>query len=117
MRISSFKKPTKEELEHDFLWRVRKALPTKGIIGVFDRSHYEDTQAEAHARRLFEQLRGVRALLELFGEWGDGLRLGAFALPRCAGRVPRLPCPVRSIQGSLAYFRGCPENSSSFRLR
>jgi PPK2 family polyphosphate:nucleotide phosphotransferase len=42
IRISSFKKPTDEELEHDFLWRVRKALPTKGIIGVFDRSHYED---------------------------------------------------------------------------
>jgi PPK2 family polyphosphate:nucleotide phosphotransferase len=42
IRISSFKKPTTEELEHDFLWRIRKALPTKGIIGVFDRSHYED---------------------------------------------------------------------------
>jgi PPK2 family polyphosphate:nucleotide phosphotransferase len=42
VRISSFKKPTKEELEHDFLWRIRKALPGKGIIGVFDRSHYED---------------------------------------------------------------------------
>ena len=42
VRISSFKKPTEEELEHDFLWRIRKALPTRGIIGVFDRSHYED---------------------------------------------------------------------------
>jgi PPK2 family polyphosphate:nucleotide phosphotransferase len=42
LRISSFKKPTKEELEHDFLWRIRKALPGKGMIGVFDRSHYED---------------------------------------------------------------------------
>ena len=42
VRISSFKKPTPEELEHDFLWRIRKALPGKGIIGVFDRSHYED---------------------------------------------------------------------------
>jgi PPK2 family polyphosphate:nucleotide phosphotransferase len=42
IRISSFKKPTEEELKHDFLWRIRKALPSKGIIGVFDRSHYED---------------------------------------------------------------------------
>jgi PPK2 family polyphosphate:nucleotide phosphotransferase len=42
LRISSFKKPTEEELKHDFLWRIRKALPTKGMIGVFDRSHYED---------------------------------------------------------------------------
>ncbi|PRZ43706.1 PPK2 family polyphosphate:nucleotide phosphotransferase [Antricoccus suffuscus] len=38
----SFKSPTKEELEHDFLWRVRKVLPIAGKIGIFDRSHYED---------------------------------------------------------------------------
>ena len=42
LRITSFKKPTEEELKHDFLWRIEKGLPTKGIIGVFDRSHYED---------------------------------------------------------------------------
>jgi PPK2 family polyphosphate:nucleotide phosphotransferase len=42
VRITSFKKPTAEELEHDFLWRVRRALPGPGFIGVFDRSHYED---------------------------------------------------------------------------
>ena len=40
--ITSFKKPTPEELEHDFLWRIEKALPTTGMIGIFDRSHYED---------------------------------------------------------------------------
>src|SRR3954471_18430122 len=40
--IHSFKRPTDEEAKHDFLWRIRKALPTKGRIGVFDRSHYED---------------------------------------------------------------------------
>lgn len=40
--ITSFKAPTEEELEHSFLWRIRRALPTKGRIGVFDRSHYED---------------------------------------------------------------------------
>ena len=37
-----FGAPTKEELEHDFLWRVRRELPKPGWIGVFDRSHYED---------------------------------------------------------------------------
>ena len=40
--ITSFKSPTKEELSHHYLWRIRKALPEPGIIGVFDRSHYED---------------------------------------------------------------------------
>lgn len=42
VRITSFKAPTPEELEHDFLWRIRNALPGPGYLGVFDRSHYED---------------------------------------------------------------------------
>lgn len=42
VQIRSFKAPTPEEREHDFLWRIRKALPTRGNIGIFDRSHYED---------------------------------------------------------------------------
>ena len=41
-RIAAFKRPTPEELAHHFLWRIRKALPGPGIVGVFDRSHYED---------------------------------------------------------------------------
>lgn len=40
--IHAFKAPTQEEKQHDFLWRVRRQLPPPGIIGVFDRSHYED---------------------------------------------------------------------------
>ncbi len=40
--IRSFKAPTDEEKQHDFLWRVRPELPSAGTIGVFDRSHYED---------------------------------------------------------------------------
>lgn len=40
--LAAFKKPTPEELEHDFLWRVERRLPESGLIGVFDRSHYED---------------------------------------------------------------------------
>jgi PPK2 family polyphosphate:nucleotide phosphotransferase len=42
VRITSFKAPTKEELSHDFLWRIERALPGGGYVGVFDRSHYED---------------------------------------------------------------------------
>lgn len=38
----AFKAPTKEEREHDFLWRIKKNVPPAGRIGVFDRSHYED---------------------------------------------------------------------------
>jgi PPK2 family polyphosphate:nucleotide phosphotransferase len=42
VRITSFKAPTEEERAHDFLWRVRRAVPAAGYLGVFDRSHYED---------------------------------------------------------------------------
>jgi PPK2 family polyphosphate:nucleotide phosphotransferase len=42
VRVTSFKAPTAEERAHDFLWRIRRALPPAGRIGVFDRSHYED---------------------------------------------------------------------------
>ena len=42
IKATAFKAPTEEERQHDFLWRVRKALPGPGQIGVFDRSHYED---------------------------------------------------------------------------
>ncbi len=42
VRITGFGAPTKEELSHDFLWRIEQALPPAGAIGVFDRSHYED---------------------------------------------------------------------------
>jgi PPK2 family polyphosphate:nucleotide phosphotransferase len=42
VRTASFKEPTEEEQEHDFLWRYRKELPKPGQLGVFDRSYYED---------------------------------------------------------------------------
>lgn len=42
VKLKSFKAPTDEEKAHDFLWRVRPAVPEPGILGVFDRSHYED---------------------------------------------------------------------------
>lgn len=41
-KVASFKKPTAEEASHDFLWRIKKQLPEKGIVGIFNRSHYED---------------------------------------------------------------------------
>jgi PPK2 family polyphosphate:nucleotide phosphotransferase len=40
--VTSFKTPSAEELDHDFLWRIHKALPARGDVGIFNRSHYED---------------------------------------------------------------------------
>ncbi|RIJ76271.1 polyphosphate kinase 2 family protein [Nakamurella silvestris] len=42
LSLAAFKKPTAEELAHDFLWRIEKKLPEAGLIGVFNRSQYED---------------------------------------------------------------------------
>jgi PPK2 family polyphosphate:nucleotide phosphotransferase len=41
-QVFSFKQPSKKELDHDFLWRIATALPERGRIGVFNRSHYEE---------------------------------------------------------------------------
>ena len=42
VRVTNFKSPSDEELAHDFLWRIHHAVPRKGMIGIFNRSHYED---------------------------------------------------------------------------
>jgi PPK2 family polyphosphate:nucleotide phosphotransferase len=42
VHVTAFKVPTAEELAHDYLWRIHRAVPGKGQIGIFNRSHYED---------------------------------------------------------------------------
>ncbi len=52
-KVVSFKKPSDIELSHDFLWRVHMAMPGRGQVGVFNRSHYEDVLvARVHADTL-----------------------------------------------------------------
>lgn len=41
-QVYSFKQPSAEELDHDYLWRINRSLPERGRIGIFNRSHYED---------------------------------------------------------------------------
>jgi PPK2 family polyphosphate:nucleotide phosphotransferase len=73
VHYTAFKRPTAEELRHGFLWRVRRAVPEPGMLGVFDRSHYEDVVAGAVRgsvssdvveRRLREIVRFERQLAE-----------------------------------------------------
>ena len=45
VQVVSFKGPSSEELDHDFLWRISKALPERGRVGIFNRSHYEEVVA------------------------------------------------------------------------
>ena len=68
----SFKKPTPEEFDHDFLWRVHKQAPRKGRIKIFIRSHYEDVLiqrvhkwiSEEHAIRRIEAINHFEELLQ-----------------------------------------------------
>jgi PPK2 family polyphosphate:nucleotide phosphotransferase len=54
VQVVAFRRPTEEELRHDFLWRINRALPAPGYIGVFDRSHYEDVVA-VRVRKLVDR--------------------------------------------------------------
>lgn len=63
---ASFKKPSEHELAHDFLWRIHKAVPPRRMIGVFNRSHYEDVLAvRVHnliaAERIEDRYRQINA--------------------------------------------------------
>jgi PPK2 family polyphosphate:nucleotide phosphotransferase len=50
--VAAFKQPTPEELAHDFLWRVHARAPARGVVGIFNRSHYEDILV----RRVHQQM-------------------------------------------------------------
>jgi PPK2 family polyphosphate:nucleotide phosphotransferase len=67
VKLHAFKKPTDEELAHDFLWRVRKEVPPAGYIGVFDRSHYEDVLI--HRVHLFSPLVEINKRYALIDEF------------------------------------------------
>jgi PPK2 family polyphosphate:nucleotide phosphotransferase len=64
VHVASFKQPSSEELDHTYLWRITKALPERGRIGIFNRSHYEEVVA-----------------LQVHPEWVDAQRLPS----RCRG--------------------------------
>jgi PPK2 family polyphosphate:nucleotide phosphotransferase len=71
--VTSFKTPTEEELKHDFLWRVHQHAPAKGMIAVFNRSHYEDVLItrvhqwcdDATAEKRFDAINNFEELLVL----------------------------------------------------
>lgn len=58
--VQSFKLPTPNELAHDFLWRVHAAVPNRGMLGIFNRSHYEDVVAQYARGTIDDDLRQRR---------------------------------------------------------
>ncbi|MBK8196127.1 MAG: polyphosphate kinase [Lewinellaceae bacterium] len=70
MTYHAFKKPTEEEFAHDFLWRIHKVAPEKGMIAIFNRSHYEDILIQrVHGwideKRVEQRMRAINAFEEL----------------------------------------------------
>jgi len=70
LTLTAFKKPTEEEFAHDFLWRVHKVAPQKGMIAIFNRSHYEDILIQRvhnwiDKKRVEQRLRAINAFEEL----------------------------------------------------
>ncbi|WP_102128197.1 polyphosphate kinase 2 family protein [Deinococcus planocerae] len=73
--IANFKVPTPEELAHDFLWRVHARAPRQGMIGVFNRSHYEDVlvtrvHGQIDEKTAARRLGHIRAFEALLGDSG-----------------------------------------------
>jgi PPK2 family polyphosphate:nucleotide phosphotransferase len=92
--VTSFKQPSSEELDHTFLWRVAKAVPERGRIGIFNRSHYEEVVAlRVHPEWLARQKlpdgdRGEEFWADRFDDinafehhlWRNGVRIVKFFL-------------------------------------
>jgi PPK2 family polyphosphate:nucleotide phosphotransferase len=73
LNLVSFKKPTEEEFAHDFLWRVHKVAPLKGMMTIFNRSHYEDILIQSvhgwiDAERLQMRMNAINAFEELLAK-------------------------------------------------
>ena len=63
VQVTSFSAPNREELSHDFLWRVHRRLPPRGMIGVFNRSHYEEVIVPRIDRSVLEMADLPRVLV------------------------------------------------------
>ncbi len=72
--VSSFKQPTPDELEHDFLWRTECRLPQRGRIGIFNRSYYEDVLVVRVHPELLEGQRLPAELVDMKSIWQDRYR-------------------------------------------
>src|SRR6478735_9508130 len=79
--ITSFKSPTKTELSHPFLWRIERALPGPGMIGIFDRSHYEDVLIVRVDRLVEESVWNAR--FAEINAWEEGLVADGVVLIKC----------------------------------
>ena len=107
--VTSFKEPTPKELAHDFLWRVHAAVPGKGEIGIFNRSHYEQVlivrvhklEPEDAWRRHYGEIRDWERMLT-----DEGVTILKFFLAIDKDdAAPALPGPRRRSDQALEVLR------------
>jgi PPK2 family polyphosphate:nucleotide phosphotransferase len=87
VHITSFKQPTVEEAAHDFLWRIGRALPGPGTIGVFDRSHYEDVLVQRVEQIVPEEV--WRARFDEINAFEAQLAAGGTTIVKCYLNISR----------------------------
>jgi PPK2 family polyphosphate:nucleotide phosphotransferase len=88
-QVYSFKRPSDEELDHDFLWRISKALPERGRIGIFNRSHYEEVLVVRVHPEILESQRLPESLLtrRIWAERYEDIRTFETHLARSGTRI------------------------------
>jgi len=81
VRIKAFGPPTEEEREHPYLWRIERELPPPGIVGIFDRSHYEDVLTVRVHETVEESVWSGR--YDEISAWEEGLVAAGTVLVKC----------------------------------
>ncbi len=81
LQHTAFKAPTAEERAHHYLWRIENALPGPGMIGFFDRSHYEDVLVVRVENLVAPEVWGQR--YDEINAWEEGLVAKGFTLVKC----------------------------------
>ena len=117
--VHSFKVPSAEELDHDYLWRYARRLPGRGEIGIFNRSHYEEVLVVRVHQQLLERQklpRAARAQGRLEAPLPGDQRLGALPLRQRLPDREAVPQPVKEEQ-RIRFLRGstCPTTTGSSR--
>ncbi len=93
--IAAFGAPTTEELAHHFLWRIRRHAPAPGMIGVFDRSHYEDVGI-VRVHNLVPEAKWQRRYAEI-NRFEDELAAGGTTILKCFLHISREESKARLV--------------------
>ena len=104
VQVASFKQPSSEELDHTFLWRTAKAVPERGRVGIFNRSHYEEVVAlRVHPEWLAKQLWKFNASdLDDRAVWDDYVRAYDDAITGTLTAWYVLPADDKKVMQTLA---------------